>query len=86
MVDVILQLTPRLSESIKEIAQQKFDGNMSAVCNEALEFYVDTYAEKREQLKEVVQQIRREVEAHGGFDEKDMDQRIREYRKVKYHK
>jgi hypothetical protein len=86
MVEVTLQLSPPLSESITEIANKQFEGNLTAVLNEALEFYLDTHARKREQLKKVVQQIRQEVEARGGLDEKDLERRIREYRRVKYSK
>jgi len=80
MVEVTLQLSPPLSESVSEIARKQFDGNVTAVLNAALEFYVDTYAQKREHLKRVVKQIREEVEARGGLDEKDLEQRIHEYR------
>jgi hypothetical protein len=86
MVEVTLQLSSPLSESIREIANKQFEGNLVAVLNEALEFYLDTHAQKREQLKKVVQQIRQEVEARGGLDEKDLERRIREYRRVKYPK
>ena len=41
---------------------------------------------KRQQLKKVVRQIQQEVQSRGGIDEKDLDRRIREYRRVKYAK
>jgi hypothetical protein len=84
MVEVTLQLSPPLSESIKKIANKQFEGNLTAVLKAALEFYLDTHARKRQQLKKVVQQIRREVQVRGGIDEKDLDRRIREYRRSKY--
>ncbi len=84
MVEVTLQLSPPLSDSIREIANERFKGNLTAVLNAALEFYLDTHTRKRQQLRKVVQQIREEVEARGGLDEKDLERRIREYRKVKY--
>ena len=86
MVEVTLQLSPPLSESIIEVANKQFEGSLTAVLNAALELYLDTHTRKREQLKKVVQQIRQEVEAQGGLDEKDLERRIREYRRVKYSK
>jgi len=80
-MEVTLQLSPSLSESLKDIADKRFEGNLTAVLNAALELYLDTHAQKREQLKKVVQEIRREVEARGGLDEKDLDCRIREDRR-----
>lgn len=84
MVEVTLQLSPPLSESIKEIANKRFEGSLTAVLNAALEYYLDTHARKREQLKKVVQEIRQEVIAQGGFDEKDLERRIQDYRSGKY--
>jgi hypothetical protein len=83
-MEVTLQLSPPLSESLKEIADKRFEGNLTAVLNAALELYLGTQAQKREQLKKVVQEIRHEVEARGGLDEKDLDRRIREYRRAKH--
>lgn len=86
MVEVTLQIPPSLSESIKKIADKQFEGDLTAVLNEALEFYIDNQRQKREQLKKVVQQIRQEIEAQGGLDEKDLERRIREYRRSKHSK
>jgi hypothetical protein len=86
MVEVTLQLSPPLSKSIKEIANKQFEGSLTAVLKAALEFYLDSHARKRKQLKKVVQQIRQQVEARGGLDEKDLERRISEYRRVKYSK
>lgn len=83
-MEVTLQLSPSLSESLKDIADKRFEGNLMAVLNAALELYLDTHAQRREQLKKVVQEIRREVEARGGLDEKDLDRRIREYRSTNH--
>jgi hypothetical protein len=85
-MEVTLQLSPPLSKSIKEIANKQFAGSLPAVLNAALELYLDSHARKRAQLKKVVQQIRQEVEARGGLDEKDLERRIREYRRLKYSK
>ena len=85
-MEITLQLSPPLSESIKEVAEKRFKGNLTAVLNAALEFYLDKDAQNRRQMKKVLQQIRQEVEARGGIDEKDLDRRIREYRRAKYAK
>jgi len=85
-MEITLQLSPPLSESIKEVAEKRFKGNLTAVLNAALEFYLDKDAQKRRQMKKLLQQIRQEVEARGGIDEKDLDRRIREYRRAKYAK
>jgi len=84
MVEVTVQLPPRLSKPARELANKQFEGSVPAVLNAALEFYLDTHARKREQLKKVVRQIRQEVEAQGGLDERDLNRRIREYRHAKY--
>jgi len=84
MVEVTVQLPSRLSKSIKEIANKRFEGSVPAVLNAALELYLDTHIRKREQLKKVVRQIRQEVEAQGDLDERDLNRRIREYRRAKY--
>ncbi len=86
MLEVTVQLTSPMSDSIREIANKQFEGSLSAVLNAALELYLNTQARKREQLKEVVQQIRQEVEAQGGIDEQDLEHRIKEYRRLKYSK
>lgn len=86
MVEVTVQLTHPMSDSIREIANKQFEGSLPAVLNAALELYLNTQARKREQLKKVVQQIRQEVEAQGGIDEKDLEYRIKEYRRSKYSK
>jgi len=84
-MEITLQLSPPLSESIREIANKQFKGNLTAVLNAALEFYLNNKdARKRQELKKLVKQIRQEVEARGGLDEKDLDRRIREYRRAKY--
>jgi len=36
MVEITLQLSPPLSESIKEIANKQFEGSLTAVLNAAL--------------------------------------------------
>jgi len=84
MIEVTVQLPPRLSKPIREIANKQFEGSVPAVLNAALELYVDTHTRKREQLKKVVRQIRQEVEAQGGLDETDLNRRIREYRHTKF--
>lgn len=85
-MEITLQLSPPLSESIKEVAEKRFKGDLTAVLTTALEFYLDKDAQKRRQMKKLLQQIRQEVEARGGIDEKDLDRRIREYRRAKYAK
>lgn len=85
-MEVTLQLSPPLSESLRELANKQFKGNLEAVINVALEFYLDKNARKRQQLKKLVREIQQEVQARGGIDEKDLDRRIREYRRVKYAK
>lgn len=72
------------SESVKNIADKRFAGNLAALVNTALEFYLHTETSTRERLKKVVQEIRQEVQMQGGFDEKDLERRIREYRRTKY--
>jgi hypothetical protein len=47
------------------------------VLNAAIELSFETYLHKRENLKKLVQEIRQEVEARGGIDEKDFERRIR---------
>lgn len=86
MVEVTLQLTPLLSESIRDFANKWHNGSLTTVLHAALELYLDTNARKRKQLKQVVQQIRQEMEVRGGLDEKDLERRISEYRRVKYSK
>jgi len=85
-MEIIFEFSPPLSESIKEIANKQFKGNLTAVLNAALEFYLDKNARKRQQLKKLVREIQQEVQARGGIDEKDLDRRIREYRREKYAK
>lgn len=85
-MEVTFEFSPPLLESIREIANKQFKGNLTAVLNAALEFYLDKNARKRQQLKKLVREIQQEVQARGGIDEKDLDQRIREYRRAKYAK
>jgi len=85
-MEITLQLSPPLSESIREIANKQFKGNLTAVLNAALEFYLDKQTRKRRHLKKLIQEIQQEVQARGGIDEKDLDRRIREYRRTKYAK
>ncbi|MGH7599798.1 MAG: hypothetical protein ACREOI_25875 [bacterium] len=85
-MEVTLQLSPPLSESVREIANKRFKGNLTAVLNAALEFYLDKDDRKRQELKKLVREIQQEVQARGGIDEKDLDRRIREYRRAKYAK
>ncbi len=85
-MEVTLQLSPPLSESVREIANKQFKGNLEEVINVALEFYLNKNARKRQQLKKLVREIQQEVQARGGIDEKDLDRRIREYRRAKYAK
>ena len=84
MVEVTVQLTSPMSDSVREIANKQFEGSLPAVLNAALELYLNIQTRKRQQLKKVVQQIRQEVEAQGGIDEEDLDRRIKEYRRTKY--
>jgi Arc/MetJ-type ribon-helix-helix transcriptional regulator len=86
MGEITVQLSAPLSDSIRELADKKFNGSLTEVLNTALEFYLENHERKREQLKNVVQQIQQEVETQGGFDEKDLERRMREYRRVKYSK
>ena len=86
MVEVTVQLASPMSDSVREIANKQFEGSLPAVLNAALELYLNIQTRKRGQLKKVVQQIRQEVEALGGIDEEDLDQRIQEYRRIKYSK
>ena len=86
MVEVTVQLSSPMSDSIREIAKKQFEGSLPAVLTAALEFYLNTETRKREQLKKVVQQIRQEVEAQGGIDEEDLERQIQEYRRLKYSK
>jgi hypothetical protein len=83
-MEITLQLSPPLSESIREIANKQFKGNLTAVLTAALEFYLDKQTRKRRHLKKLIQEIQQEVQARGGIDEKDLDRRIREYRRAKY--
>ena len=83
-MEITFELSPPLSKSIKEIANKQFKGNLTAVLNAALEFYLDKDARKRQELKKLVREIQQEVQARGGIDEKDLDRRIREYRRAKY--
>lgn len=71
------------SDSVKDLADKRFAGNVAALLNTALEFYLNTETSTRERLKKVVHEIRQEVQAQGGFDEKDLARRIREYRRTK---
>jgi predicted transcriptional regulator len=84
MVEVTLELSPPLINSVQEIAKQQFNGNLKAALNAAIEYYVDARTQKRDQLKRVVKEIREEVEAQGGLDEKATSRHIREYRRVRY--
>lgn len=84
MAEVTVQLTSPMSDSIREIANKQFEGSLPAVLNAALELYLNIHTRKRKQLKKVVQQIRQEVETQGGIDEKDLERRIKEYRRLKY--
>ena len=86
MVEVTVQLTSPMSDSVREIANKQFEGSLPAVLNAALELYLNIQTRKRQQLKKVVQQIRQQVEAQGGIDEEDLDRRIQEYRRTKYSK
>jgi len=86
MVEVTVQLTSKISDSVREIANKQFEGSLPAVLNAALELYLNIQTKKRQQLKKVVQQIRQEVEARGGIDEVDLKHRIKEYRHAKYSK
>jgi hypothetical protein len=86
MVEVTVQLTSKMSDSVREIANKQFEGSLPAVLNAASELYLNIQTRKREQLKKVVQQIRQEVEAQGGIDEEDLEHRIKEYRRTKYSK
>jgi len=83
-MEITFELSPSLSAPIREIANKQFKGNLTAVLNAALEFYLDKDVRKRHELKKVVKQIRQEVEAQGGIDEKDLDRRIRDYRRARY--
>ncbi len=85
-MEITFELSPSLSESIKEVADKQFKGNLTAVLNRALEFYLDKDVRKRQELKKLVREIQQEVQARGGIDEKDLDRRIREYRRAKYAK
>ena len=86
MVEVTVQLASPMSDSIREIANKRFEGSLPAVLNAALELYLNIHTRKRKQLKKIVQQIRQEVEAQGGIDEEDLERRIQEYRHLKYSK
>ena len=86
MSEITVQLSPPMSDSLREIADKQFDGSLTEVLNAALEFYLENHERKREQLKNVVRDIRQEVEARGGLDEKDLDRRVRDYRRIKYSK
>jgi hypothetical protein len=85
-MEITFELSPSLSKSLKEVANKQFKGNLTAVVNTALDLYLNKDARKRRELKKLVEQIRQEVEARGGLDEKDLDRRIREYRRAKYAK
>ena len=86
MVEVTVQFTSPMSDSIREIANKQFEGSLPAVLNAALQSYLNIQTRKREQLKKVVQQIRQEVENQGGIDEEDLEHRIKAYRRTKYSK
>jgi hypothetical protein len=85
-MEITFELSPPLSESIKEVANKQFKGNLTAVVNTALEFYLNKNVRSRLKLKKLVREIQQEVQARGGIDEKDLDRRIREYRREKYAK
>ena len=85
-MEITLQLSPPLSESLKEVAEKRFKGNITAVLMAALDAYLNKDPRKQRELKKLIDQIRQEVEARGGLDEKDLDRRIREYRRAKYAK
>jgi cation transport regulator ChaB len=50
-MEITFQLSPPLSESLRELANEQFKGNLEAALNAALEFYLDKNARKRRQLK-----------------------------------
>ncbi len=84
MIEITLQVPSQLLEPLQEVADQRFEGNLTAVMHAALESYLLSKQAEREKLKQLVQEIRQEVMARGGIDEKDLNKRIREYRKTAY--
>lgn len=84
MMEITVKVPTQLSEPLQEIANKRFEGNVTAVMEAALESYLLSKQTERERLKQLVQEIRAEVAARGGLDEKDLNRRIREYRKAAY--
>ncbi|NUO80062.1 hypothetical protein HUU05_08300 [candidate division KSB1 bacterium] len=84
MIEITVKIPSQLSQPLQEIAEKRFDGNVTAVMQAALESYLFSKQTEREQLKQLVQEIRTEVAARGGIDETDLNRRIREYRKAAY--
>ncbi len=84
MIEITVKVPSRLSQPLQEIADKRFEGSLIAVMQAALESYLLSKQAEREKLKQLVQEIRREVTARGGIDEKDLNRRIREYRKAAY--
>lgn len=84
MIEITVKVPSQLSEPLQEIANKRFEGNVTAVMQAALEAYLFSKQTEREKLKQLVQEIRTEVVARGGIDEKDLNKRIRAYRKAAY--
>ncbi len=84
MIEITVKVPSQLSEPLQEIANKRFAGNVTAVMEAALESYLFSKQTEREKLKQLVQEIRTEVVARGGIDEKDLNKRIRAYRKAAY--
>lgn len=59
-MEVTLQLSPPLSESIREVASKQFKGNLTAALTAALEFYLDKQSRKHRHLKKLIQEIQQE--------------------------
>ena len=82
MSELVLKLDDQIATRLSMVAQEQYDGDQNAVVTDALRLlFLQPIRKDRRKIAQLIDEIRAEVQAAGGVTEKEIDQRIKEYRR-----